>query len=60
MPWPKMDQNAITEEGEEDRIICTTSEEKLRIYKLAASNGVHSSGKKSNLLVVLSNAGSLT
>jgi len=52
-----MDQNTIAE-VEEDRINWSTSEEKVRIYKLAASNGVHSSGKKSNFLVVLSNEGS--
>lgn len=55
-----MDQNTIAEEGEEDRINWTTSEEKPWIQNLAASNDVHSSGKKSNLLVVLSNEGSLT
>lgn len=57
---PKIDQNTIAEEGEEDRINWTTSEEKLRIYKLVASNDVQSSGKKSDLLVVLGNEGSLT
>ena len=55
-----MDQNTIAEEGEEDRINWATSEEKLRIQKLAASNDVHSNGKNSSLLAVLSSEGRLT